>query len=518
MTLTKKKFNTSVILLCSSLACGVFYCFLDLILGYTDSLATYGFRSNLFISLICMLPAVLTLINICLERILDYNPRIYIVSIFVFYAIQPLAMLMTGISPLRVLYFGFAPAQYDFTVVLTIILRLLMLIFLPVADRFALRLYSLVSAVLCIGSAIVLCIDASYPMTGVIVALLVDLLYHGALYNLGDYLEGDNEFKPFKKFFDSITKPIIDFFSDSEFDDDDFEEEEDYYDDDEEESPRSFNMALEYRKLCAYALHIKDEEFLEAHTFLQNLSEGIITHNGDDYINKEICTYHLRNLRILTQTVNVMHPDYMSETFQVKLEALLDKANDRNYLHGVVAFAMAVFNKALPLWMRAVSEFEDSILHIGKSSDSTHGFSYNEDEDVLRNACDLCLKAELENNILLVYSEDVVALLHLYDELTAKVPHRKVLNSDTFTDIVEDTVHNKTEAADKFKDADILLVPDLQFFIGKTASQGVIADILESRASANKPTIITVNQDISTCDGVCDELISALEGANKFVI
>ncbi len=203
MTLSKKKFSLSLILLFSALALAVLYIFLDVMAGNLP-INSYGFRLNLCYSIISVFPVVMTLTFVIMERLLhNLNPRIYLLIIFLFKLFLPVILDFTGTDDLNVMYFCSTAENYSFTLITAYILIIVLVVALTIASRGILRVYSVFSALICAGSAVFYFCSESCSTFCIVketLAICVDLLFLASLFILSDYLKENNELAFMMKF------------------------------------------------------------------------------------------------------------------------------------------------------------------------------------------------------------------------------------------------------------------------------------------------------------------------------
>lgn len=234
----KNKTKSNLRLFFSSLSLAAFVLFSlcsNLIVTEYTSYYTYRWRLGLMNDLFLLIPFVALFVFAVLERKLDHiNGRVYVFGLFALYTVQALFIFFgNSTSEFSIFTCSFLGRVSDITIAILIV-RMVMLFLIPVAHKIMLKIYSL-GMIAFFGLMLIglLTTDSFYiqyiscSMTEVVIALVIDVLFHIGLFFFSDLLSKENEATSWLCLLAGIAYPVFG----NLFDDDD---EYDKFEDDDE--------------------------------------------------------------------------------------------------------------------------------------------------------------------------------------------------------------------------------------------------------------------------------------------
>ena len=217
MLKNKTKSNLRLIFSSLALIAFVLYSLYDniIVTEYT-SYYTYGWRLSLMNDLFLMVPFVSLLVFAFLERKLEYvNGRAYMFGIFALYTIQALFIFFGDpTSEFSIFTCSFLGRGSDITIAILMV-RMVMLFLIPIAHKIMLKIYSIgMISFFVIKLIALLTTDSLYirihrSVTGIVISLIVDILFHVALFFFSDLLDKRNESDSWLCFLDILMYPIF---------------------------------------------------------------------------------------------------------------------------------------------------------------------------------------------------------------------------------------------------------------------------------------------------------------------
>lgn len=191
MLKNKTKSNLRIIFSSITLITFVLFSLCDnLIVTEYTSYYTYGWRLGLMNDLFLLIPFAALLIFSILEcKLENINRRAYVFGIFMLYTVQALFILFgDSTSEFTIFTCSFLGKESDITIAILII-RMVMLFLIPIANKIMLKIYSL-GMISFFGIMIIalLTTDSLYnrymhrSMIGIVFSLIVDILFHVALF------------------------------------------------------------------------------------------------------------------------------------------------------------------------------------------------------------------------------------------------------------------------------------------------------------------------------------------------
>ena len=220
MNMLKNKTRSKFRLIFSSLALIAFVVFSlcdNLMVTEHTSYYTCAWRLNLINDLFLLFPFVALLVFAVLERKLEYvNGRAYVAGIFALNAIQALFIFL-GDSTSDFSFFtcSFIGVISDVAIPFVIV-RFIILLFIPIADKIMIKLYSLemIAFFVIIPTALFVTGDLNIrnmhgSMIKFVVAVIADILFHIALFFFSDLLDKRNESDAWLCFLTPLIYPIF---------------------------------------------------------------------------------------------------------------------------------------------------------------------------------------------------------------------------------------------------------------------------------------------------------------------
>lgn len=200
MLKNKTKSNLRIIFSSLSLISFVLFSLCDnLIVTEYTSYYTYGWRLGLMNDLFLFVPFAALLVFAILERKLEHvNGRAYITGLFALFTVQALFVLFgNSTSEFSIFTCSFLGRLSDITIAILIV-RMVMFFLIPIAHKIMLKIYSLgMVAFLWFVLISMLTSDSLYlryrSVTEVVISLIVDILFHVALFFFSDLLSKENE-------------------------------------------------------------------------------------------------------------------------------------------------------------------------------------------------------------------------------------------------------------------------------------------------------------------------------------
>lgn len=287
----KNKTKSNLRIIFSSIALITFVLFSlcdNLIVNEYTSYYTYGWRLGLMNDLFLLIPFAAIFIFSVLECKLEHvNRRAYVFGIFMLYAVQALFIFFgDSTSEFSIFTCSFLGKVSDITIAILII-RMVMLFLIPIANKIMLKIYSL-GMISFFGIMIIalLTTDSLYnrymhrSMIGIVFSLIVDILFHVALFFFSDLLDKGNESNAWLCFLGTLMYPIFGNMFDDE-DEEYFEEinGESYNNNHinrKKESRNRFNMINYYEYFSEDALKVIDTFEISGENFLLDSPENAV--------------------------------------------------------------------------------------------------------------------------------------------------------------------------------------------------------------------------------------------------
>lgn len=289
MLKNKTKSNLRIIFSLIALITFVLFSLCDnLIVNEYTSYYTYGWRLGLMNDLFLLIPFAAIFIFSILECKLEHvNRRAYVFGIFMLYAVQALFIFFgDSTSEFSIFTCSFLGKVSDITIAILII-RMVMLFLIPIANKIMLKIYSL-GMISFFGIMIIalLTADSLYnrymhrSMIEIVFSLIVDILFHVALFFFSDLLDKGNESNAWLCFLGTLMYPIFGNMFDDE-DEEYFEEinGESYNNNHinrKKESRNRFNMINYYEYFSEDALKVIDTFEISGENFLLDSPENAV--------------------------------------------------------------------------------------------------------------------------------------------------------------------------------------------------------------------------------------------------
>lgn len=227
----KNKTQSNLRIIFSSIALTAFVLFAlcdNLVVSEYASYQTYGWRLGVLNNLFLLVPFLSLLVFAVIERKLRFiNSRAYVAGIFGIYLIQALAIfLCDGASKFSTLCCHLLGSDTDIGVAIMIV-RMVMLILIPIAHKMMIKIYSL--GMIALSTIFIFStLTSDYLMlrtgTSIIIASLIDILFHIALFFFGNLLDKENESTPWLCFLGNLMYPVFGEIFDEDDELDEFEE------------------------------------------------------------------------------------------------------------------------------------------------------------------------------------------------------------------------------------------------------------------------------------------------------
>lgn len=235
----KNKTKSNLRLFFSSLSLAAFVLFSlcsNLIVTEHTSYYTYGWRLGLMNDLFLLIPFIALFVFAVLERKLEHvNGRAYVCGLFALYTVQALFIFFgSSTSDFSVFTCSFLGRVSDITIAILIV-RIVMLFLIPVAHKIMLKIYSL-GMIAFFGLMLIglLTTDSFYiryasrSMAEIIIALVIDVLFHTGLFFFSDLLSKENEATSWLCLLAGIAYPVFGNIFDDDDEYDNFEEDDEF--------------------------------------------------------------------------------------------------------------------------------------------------------------------------------------------------------------------------------------------------------------------------------------------------
>lgn len=285
----KNKTKSNLRIIFSSIALITFVLFSlcdNLMVNEYTSYYTYGWRLGLMNDLFLLIPFAAIFTFSILECKLEHvNRRAYVFGIFMLYTVQALFIFFgDSTSEFSIFTCSFLGKVSDITIAILII-RMVMLFLIPIANKIMLKIYSL-GMISFFGIMIIalLTTDSLYnrymhrSMIGIVFSLIVDILFHVALFFFSDLLDKGNESNAWLCSLGTLMYPIFgNMLDDEEY----FEEinDESYNNNHinhKIESRNRFNMINYYEYFSEDALKVIDTFEISGENFLLDSPENAV--------------------------------------------------------------------------------------------------------------------------------------------------------------------------------------------------------------------------------------------------
>lgn len=379
MEKTNRKSNLRIIFSALALISFVLFALCDnLMVNEYTSYHTYGWRLRVLNDLFLAIPFVAILVFSIMERRMKHiNGRVFVVGIFVLYFIQTLFILFSsGTADFSIFCCGFLESSSELVTALLVV-RVVMLVLIPVAQRIMLKIYS-AGMISFFGFSLVAILTADYfymrhSVAEIVITLSIDIVFHIALFFFSDLLNKENESIPWRTFLGTLMYPIFgSIFDDDDYDLDDYGLDDyglDEYDFEEFKSTDQLktDYATEYKKILMYAMNDEDSSFLAVNSFLRNLSCEVVSDDENQYYS---IGEYVKNLTLLSKKVsdiNSMKPGFISEGFVDLINLLLNEKDEESFRMDVITVAKLLFNERMETWMGAVKQYTEQSCKTEKS-------------------------------------------------------------------------------------------------------------------------------------------------------
>lgn len=287
----KNKTKSNLRIIFSSIALITFVLFSlcdNLMVNEYTSYYTYGWRLGLMNDMFLLIPFAAIFIFSILECKLEHvNRRTYVFGIFMLFTVQALFIFFgDSTSEFSIFTCSFLGKVSDITIAILII-RMVMLFLIPIANKIMLKIYSL-GMISFFGIMIIalLTTDSLYnrymhrSMIEIVFSLIVDILFHVALFFFSDLLDKGNESNAWLCFLGTLMYPIFGNMLDDE-DEEYFEEinGESYNNNHinhKKEIRNRFNMINYYEYFSEDALKVIDTFEISGENFLLDSPENAV--------------------------------------------------------------------------------------------------------------------------------------------------------------------------------------------------------------------------------------------------
>ena len=290
----KNKTKSNLRLIFSSISLAAFVLFSlcsNLIVTEYTSYYTYGWRLGLMNDLFLLIPFIALFMFAVLERKLEYvNGRAYLFGLFALYTVQALFIFFgNSTSEFSIFTCSFFGRGSEITTTILIV-RMVMLFLIPIAHKIMLKIYSIgmisFLGLMLIGLLTSKSFYVSYisrSIAEIIIAVMVDILFHIALFFFSDLLSKENEATSWLCLLAGIAYPVFGNLFDDEdeyydFEDDDFIEENDFINKKMNLAKDDIRMSKQYEFFSDDALkHISTFD-IGAENFLLDPPENALLH------------------------------------------------------------------------------------------------------------------------------------------------------------------------------------------------------------------------------------------------
>lgn len=235
----KNKTKSNLRLIFSSISLAAFVLFSlcsNLIVTEHTSYYTYGWRLGLMNDLFLLIPFVALFVYSVLERKLEHiNGRAYVFGLFALYTAQALFIFFgDSTSDFSIFTCSFLGRVSDITIAI-LIARMVMLFLIPIAHKIMLKIYS-VGLIVFFGLMLIGLLNTdsfyirhiSHSMTEIIIAIVIDILFHIGLFFFSDLLSKENEATSWLCLLAGIAYPVFGNLFDDDDEYDAFEEDDEF--------------------------------------------------------------------------------------------------------------------------------------------------------------------------------------------------------------------------------------------------------------------------------------------------
>ena len=235
----KNKTKSNLRLFFSSISLAAFVLFSlcrNLIVTEYTSYYTYGWRLGLMNDLFLLIPFIALFMFAVLERKLEYvNGRAYAFGLFALYTVQALFIFFgNSTSEFSIFTCSFLGEVSEIATIVLIV-RMVMLFLIPIAHKIMLKIYS-IGMISFLGLMLIefLATEDFYfrymglSTTEVVVAVIIDMLFHIALFFFSDLLNKGSESDAWFCFLGTLMYPIFGNMLDDEDEDDEIIESVDF--------------------------------------------------------------------------------------------------------------------------------------------------------------------------------------------------------------------------------------------------------------------------------------------------
>ncbi len=320
---------------------------------------TYGWRSQLLKYLFLLVPfAALFAFSIMERKLKNINGRTYITGLFGIYLLQVIAVISLGGTSEFTFFCCSTINRISEIVIFIAIIRAVMLVIVPIANKLLLKIYSLgMTAFLIL--MLILNLSSEYFIMGIgfemAFAMTVDILFHVALFFFNNLMDNDNKSKLWSAFFGISPKsPFEDAFSD-----DDEDEDDEYIESDKRLAFPRPSYADQYKLLFIDALNSEDEKFLKTNEFLRDLTYGkVLGKDGHVYTRDEFA-FHIKVVAEQAEKLQLKKPDLVSERFVNLINALIEEKDSEDFKADVINVAKTLLADRQPWWNIEKNPYSD---------------------------------------------------------------------------------------------------------------------------------------------------------------
>lgn len=324
-----------------------------------SSYLTYSWRLGTVNYIFLLAPFVALLTFSIMERKWkNINGRVYVLDIFFLYFLQGMILFFVPEASDFSIFCSNFVSRWSEVVTAILCIRIAMLVLIPIAHKLLLKMYS-VGMLLLFGVACIEIFSAENiyfrsfaPM--LVTALMIDALFHIALYFFSDLMEADNTFTPWLYCFGMLMYPIVGNL---------FNREQggiktlDLLSDESENTHQAVYFPVEYKKILICALAENDEALIPVNAFLGKLSEENVAVDTSTYIPKETYMAHLTVLLRKAEEINTKKPGLISEDFTELLHELLNEQERDSFRLDVITVAKLLTDHNHSVWLDAVKQY-----------------------------------------------------------------------------------------------------------------------------------------------------------------
>lgn len=316
--------------------------------------SSYEWHLGLANDIFLVVPFIALFVFSIMERKLKYiNGRIYVVGIFSLYLIQTIILGFVNETSDFSIFCSRFVCEWSNIVTTIIIVRIIMFVLVTVADKILLKVYS-AGMILLFGFALfeIFTTNNIYNYIPVIViALIIDILFHTALYFFSDLMDKNNRFALWLYYIGLlICITFGDLFDNNADTSDDF-------DDNIEDKRKSMHFPIEYKKILIYALTENDEDFIPVNDFLGKLSDENVSDSMSTYIPKETYIENLTVLLEKAEEIKEQKPGLISDDFTELLHEILNEQEEYSFRLDMITIAKMLSNHNHSIWLDAVKQY-----------------------------------------------------------------------------------------------------------------------------------------------------------------